>query len=579
MTTTPGEPTSPANDAGTGSTPASSGGARPAAADPGGPVARPSPPGGNPTPPDTAPTSPGMPAVAAGSGGGTMTATLTANPPATAVPPQMAPRPPAQMWPGWPGPKSPPSAMALAALAGGAGFAAAALPLERPGLGWLLAAVAGAAAVTVAVGRPQARRPGFLGWTAATLALLSVSTFRDAAWLVVLCVLAAGVTATLALVDARSARAMGVALLTPIPAAIRALPWVVRGTRALRRDANGNGNGNAARLLAVAAVSLVLLLIFGSLFAAADVAFGRIVEGLLPDVDADFAVRLLFFTPLFLIALAGASFLRAAPPNLANLARPAKRHLRALDWAIPVGLLVLLFLSFVLVQLTVLFGGTQHVLGPDGPTFAEYARGGFWQLLAVTALTLLVIAGAGRWAPRSHRGERALLRTLLGALAVLTLVIVASALYRMSVYQHAYGFTRLRVFVFAVELALGIVFLMVLAAGIKLRAGWLPQAVVALGVLTLLALGGLNPDRFVADRNIDRFQSSGRIDIEYLSTLSADAVPAYDRLTASDRACALRTLRWHLDHDDAWREMNLSREQARDRLAARPAGDCETYRN
>jgi hypothetical protein len=156
---------------------------------------------------------------------------------------------------------------------------------------------------------------------------------------------------------------------------------------------------------------------------------------------------------------------------------------------------------------------------------------------------------------------------------------VASALYRMSVYQQAYGYTRLRVFVFAVELALGVVFLLVLAAGVRLRAGWLPQAVAALGVLTLLALGGLNPDRFVADGNIDRFQSTGRIDLEYLSTLSADAVPAYDRLTESDRACALRTVRWHLDHDDAWRDLNLGRERARDLLAARPPGLCETYRN
>lgn len=501
-------------------------------------------------------------------------ATLTAPAPVMVPPPPVPPRP-AEAWPGWPGPKSPPSAVALAALAAGAGFAAAALPLARPGLGWFLAGVAGAAAIAVAAVRPQARRPAFLGWTAATLALLAVGTVRDAAWLVTLCILASGVTATLALVDARSARAMAVALFAPIPSAVRALPWLYRGARALRKD----GNGHTARFLAVAATSLILLLVFGSLFASADVAFGQIVEGLLPDIDGDFAARVLFFAPLLLIALSAATFLRSAPPALANLAKPARRHLRALDWAIPVGLLVLLFLSFVLVQLTVLFGGVEHVMGEGGPTFAEYARGGFWQLLAVTALTLLVIAGASRWAPRATRSERTLIRVLLGALAVLTLVIVASALYRMSVYQQAYGYTRLRVFVFAVELALGVVFLMVLAAGVRLRAGWLPQAVVALGVVTLLGLAGLNADRFVADRNIDRFQSGGRIDVEYLSTLSADAVPAYNRLTDSDRACALRSIQWHLDHDDTWRDLNLSREQARDLLAARPAGTCTMIRS
>ena len=132
----------------------------------------------------------------------------------------------------------------------------------------------------------------------------------------------------------------------------------------------------------------------------------------------------------------------------------------------------------------------------------------------MTGLTLLVIAAAGRWAPRESAGERVLIRALLGALAALTLVIVACALYRMQVYQQAYGYTRLRVFVFAVEIALGVVFLLVIAAGVRLQAGWLPRSVVAVGVLALLGLAVLNPDRFVADRNIDRYQATDRIDLQ-----------------------------------------------------------------
>ena len=87
---------------------------------------------------------------------------------------------PTEFWRGWPGPTNPPGAAALAALAGGAAFAAITLPIDRPGLGWLLAAVAGGAAVAVAVGRPESRRPGFIAWTVATLLLLGVGTFRAA---------------------------------------------------------------------------------------------------------------------------------------------------------------------------------------------------------------------------------------------------------------------------------------------------------------------------------------------------------------------------------------------------------------
>ena len=58
----------------------------------------------------------------------------------------------------------------------------------------------------------------------------------------------------------------------------------------------------------------------------------------------------------------------------------------------PLGVLDALFIAFVAVQATVLFGGHAHVLETEGLTYAEYARQGFWQLLWVSALTLLVLS-------------------------------------------------------------------------------------------------------------------------------------------------------------------------------------------
>lgn len=61
----------------------------------------------------------------------------------------------------------------------------------------------------------------------------------------------------------------------------------------------------------------------------------------------------------------------------------------------------------------------------------------------------------------------------------------------------------------AAELWLGLLFVLVLAAGFRLHAAWLPRLVVASAVLALLGLAGLNPDRFIADRNIDRYACPG----------------------------------------------------------------------
>jgi len=125
---------------------------------------------------------------------------------------------------------------------------------------------------------------------------------------------------------------------------------------------------------------------------------------------------------------------------------------------VPLAVVDGLFLSFVVVQLTVLFGSREHVLRTTGLTYAEYARHGFWQLLVVTGLTLAVIAVAVRVAPRVSPRDRLVVRVMLGALCVLSLVIVASALHRMSLYQQEYGWTRLRLLVSAVELALASIF-------------------------------------------------------------------------------------------------------------------------
>jgi hypothetical protein len=215
-----------------------------------------------------------------------------------------------------------------------------------------------------------------------------------------------------------------------------------------------------------------------------------------------------------------------------------------------------------------------------GLTYAEYARGGFWQLLAVTGLTVIVVGVAAQIAPRSTATDRALLRTLLGLLSALTLVIVASALSRMAAYEQAYGFTRQRLLVTACELWLGGVFLLILVAGIRLRGRWVPQAALAAAVAALLGLAVLNPDAFIAEQNVSRFAGTGRIDVDYLRTLSADAVPALQSLPEPYRSCALSAINDELagGRPESWFDWNLGRSTARAQLHERPAApiSCPT---
>jgi len=339
-------------------------------------------------------------------------------------------------------------------------------------------------------------------------------------------------------------------------------------------------------LLRGLAVSLVLLTGFGSLFASADPAFADIADRiLLPDVTVGpLSFRLFVLVVVAVLVGAAAAAARAVPAAglsgwasalvdavLAPLAwRPPRRQRARLEWALPLALLDLLFASFVLLQAAVLFGGREHLLRTPGLTAAEYARQGFFQLIAVAALTLAVVAAAVRWVGDQ---DRRLLRPLLGLLCALTGAVLVSAAVRLHHYEQTFGHTRLRLVVGVAIVWIGVVFALVVVAGVRWQAGWLPRAVLGSAVVALLGLNGLNPDAFVARRNVDRYAASGRIDVGYLSGLSADAVGELGRLPEPLRGCALADQRRRLDWaaSGGWQAANLARARAGRLLDERPA--------
>ncbi len=472
----------------------------------------------------------------------------------------------------WPGPQDPPPgralvAIALAGLAGGVMFG-----LDWPGLGWPVMGLVMAAVVGVVRGR-VGWHPDRLGWALATVALLGVGMVRNEPLLLVACLLTALGTGSLALAGGRTVLSLFLGVSLVLIAPWRALPWCGRGLNRLR---TGSGSGQS-RIVWSLLISVVLLVVFGALLAGADVAFADLLSRLVPPIGFG---RVLAAVTMVVLG-AGCAYLAARRPDLDRFPPARSRSVQRLEWALPVAALDLLFLAFVLVQLTVLFGGRDYVLRTADVTEAQYARSGFWQLLAVTVLTLAVLGAALRLAPRASRADRVTLRLLLGALAVLTLVIVASALSRMAVYEQVYGYTRLRVYVSIAELWLGLLFVLVLVALASLRTGWLPQAVVASVVLALLGTGLLNPDGFIAERNVARYHSTGKIDVLYLRTLSADAVPALAALPEQLRDCPLRTIGGRLGRQpDDWQNWNWGRYRARQVLARTEltvTSDCWRY--
>ncbi|WP_189114123.1 DUF4153 domain-containing protein [Pilimelia terevasa] len=457
-------------------------------------------------------------------------------------------------------------------MAAGALGAAVFTPLGGTGIGWLLAGLCvlggwGLALRTADLPPAERRRRGL--WAGAALALLGVLAFRNAWWLVTFCVLGAFGCTALAVIGGRSLRAVAVSVCAAPVASLRALPWLAA---ALRPGADGPAGSRAVALrrsLVAAVGTLAVLVVFGGLLASADAVYRGILAGLLPDITAGTVFRTLFLLAAGGLVAAGAAFALAGRPDLGGLTGPGRPRFSRWEWAAPAGTLVLLFAGFVAVQATALFGGARHLARSAGLTVAEYARGGFWQLVAVSVLTLAVLLVISRWAQREDRWDRLLLRWLLGPLCVLSLVIVASALSRMYTYQRVFSFTGERLFVMAFEAVLGLVFVLVLVAGLRGSGAWIPETVAGLLVVMLLALAALNPEGYAARRNVERYRTDGVVDLWYLRALSADATPVLATLPPELRRCALSRTPDRL-RGDRWYGWNLGRQRARAALRAVP---------
>lgn len=269
-----------------------------------------------------------------------------------------------------------------------------------------------------------------------------------------------------------------------------------------------------------------LLVVFGVLLANADPVFERLVSRLFDWTTEELLARVLFTAVWGWIAagllrqvLLGTEVrgLSVAPPRL-------HLSLGAAEAAVVLGLLNLLFLTFVVVQVRYLFGGAELVQAATGLTYAEYARRGFFELVAVSALVLPVLLALEALVVDEARGRR-VFRFLSAALLVLLLVVIASAIQRMRLYQEAYGLTEQRLYATAFMAWMTVSLLWFGATVLRGRRSHFAFGALLAGFATLAVLNLMNPDALIARTNLAHARATGRLDTAYLAELGPDAAP------------------------------------------------------
>lgn len=191
-------------------------------------------------------------------------------------------------------------------------------------------------------------------------------------------------------------------------------------------------------------------------------------------------------------------------------------------------ILNLVYLVFCYIQISVLFMKTGNMQNFD---YASYARQGFFQLMAVSLINLIIILITSKRNEISKKLNYTKLMNLL--LAVFTLIILVSSFYRMYLYEQEYGYTFLRLIVYFALITEGILIIPTIMYILDFKIN-LTKVYFVVIIIMYIVVNYINIDYVIAKRNIDRYftDTSGtyELDMNYLSTLSVDAAEQIKRL-------------------------------------------------
>jgi len=321
-------------------------------------------------------------------------------------------------------------------------------------------------------------------------------------------------------------------------------------------------------------ISIPFLIIFILLFSSADLAFQKYMSDLVSiNVEGETVIRILLVLLVSCAFVGAYSYVFNVKKEVISY-KEKKLRIGGIESYILLGSVNLLFLIFISVQIAYLFGGQSNI-SSLGFTYAQYARRGFFELIGVAVISFFLLFGLDRYIQREKGSGLRIFKILSSLLVVGVIVIMVSAFMRLLLYEDAYGFTTLRlyshVFIIFLTVVFGLLIYKVLKNG---KESNFSLGVFLSAILFLVGMNILNPDAFIAQKNIQRFNDGKKLDVYYLTTLSDDALPVTVKmLDISDESVKgefAYYMYWKMQgriSSNNWQSFNISRNRAKEIIA------------
>ena len=266
-------------------------------------------------------------------------------------------------------------------------------------------------------------------------------------------------------------------------------------------------------------VTIPVLLFMTMLLASADAVFADIFSRILESIN----IGTVFGTIFMAILVFFVSYAVYAALGMKNVKEEVTDH-RTLEPIIAIivtAALSVLYLMFSVIQILYLFIGNMQL--PDGYTYSSYAREGFFQLLMVCILNLILVLVC-----LYLFRENKVLKVILTIISGCTFIMILSSALRMLMYINRYNLTFLRIFVLW---SLAVIFLLIAGVTVFIYMNRFPLFTYSMIVVTVFYIGlsFARPDYWIAKYNLDPEHIEYLNDYDtrdsgnYLGRLSADA--------------------------------------------------------
>lgn len=274
-------------------------------------------------------------------------------------------------------------------------------------------------------------------------------------------------------------------------------------------------------------VGVPMVIILASLLSEADMVFENMFEQFLDNYMNPWVICQIIFKMAVGTIGIYSLICGAAVKNMKEDVKD-KRNAQPVAAISCMAIIAVVYLIFCGVQIIYLFLG-QGTL-PDGVTYSDYARQGFFQLLTVALINLVMVLCCIKYFKRSR-----ILNGILLVICLCTYIMIGSAVYRMLLYVGQYQLTFLRIFVLWFLAMLSILMIGVTVIIYRNEFPLFKHCLVTITVFYLI-FAWMRPDYVIASYNVAHMTDENRYEtVQYLTGhLSADAAPVIVEIEGID---------------------------------------------